>query len=179
MTDTNTPRTDDEILAAALRKSVTVVCDPTQLQRDLSAANAELAAVRELMNIYNLGGWTDAIGPMQRALAAEAKLSAANEHAKRIIVERDEAREELARVTLLNDGHQRLATQYRERAERAEAALDAAMKDAERYRWLRGDAPTHSERWPRWNLQRWDGRCWHSLERGALDAAIDAAREGK
>lgn len=52
---------------------------------------------------------------------------------------------------------------------------EAAEKDAARYRWLRGDAPTHSERWPRWNLQRWDGRCWHSLERGALDAAIDAA----
>mgnify|MGYP007071626778 CR=1 FL=1 len=54
---------------------------------------------------------------------------------------------------------------------------EAAEKDAARYRWLRGDAPTHSERWPRWNLQRWDGRCWHSLERGALDAAIDTARK--
>jgi hypothetical protein len=52
---------------------------------------------------------------------------------------------------------------------------EAAEKDAARYRWLRGDAPTHSERWPRWDLQRWDGRCWHSLVRGALDAAIDAA----
>ena len=66
------------------------------------------------------------------------------------------------------------------RAERAEAERDALRADAERYRWLRGDGPLHDERWSRWNLQRWDGRCWHSLERSALDAAIDAARtEGK
>lgn len=38
----------------------------------------ELAAVRELMNNYNLGGWTDALGPMQRALQAEAELAAAH-----------------------------------------------------------------------------------------------------
>lgn len=31
----------------------------------------ELAAVRELLNLYNLGGWTDAVAPMKRALAAE------------------------------------------------------------------------------------------------------------
>lgn len=49
-----------------------------------------------------------------------------------------------------------------------------ALVDAARYRWLRGNAPEHSQRWPRWNLQWWDGRCWHSLEREALDAAIDA-----
>jgi hypothetical protein len=33
-----------------------------------------------------------------------------------------EAEQEIARLKMLNDGHQRLATQYRERAERAEAA---------------------------------------------------------
>jgi hypothetical protein len=38
-------------------------------------AEQELSAVRELMNTYNLGGWTDAVGPMQRALAAEAELA--------------------------------------------------------------------------------------------------------
>ena len=76
----------------------------------------------------------------------------------------------------------RLCADYSTRIAALEAELaaergrrGAAEKDAARYRWLRGDAPTHSERWPRWNLQRWDGRCWHSLERGALDAAIDAA----
>ena len=78
----------------------------------------------------------------------------------------------------------RLCADYNTRIAELEAELtaererrEAAEKDAARYRWLRGDAPTHSERWPRWNLQRWDGRCWHSLERGALDAAIDAARK--
>lgn len=38
-------------------------------------AEAERDAVRELMNVYNLGGWTDALGPMQRALKAEAELA--------------------------------------------------------------------------------------------------------
>ena len=54
-------------------------------------------------------------------------------------------------------------------------AYEALEKDAARYRWLRGGAPSHSERWARWSLQRWDGRCWHSLEQGALDSALDAA----
>ena len=35
----------------------------------------ELAALRELMNCYNLGGWTDALEPMKRALKAEAELA--------------------------------------------------------------------------------------------------------
>ncbi len=61
----------------------------------------------------------------------------------------------------------------------AEKELRALREDAERYRWLRGDGPLHDERWSRWNLQRWDGRCWHSLERTALDAAVDAARAAK
>jgi hypothetical protein len=42
-------------------------------QRDITdRLAAENAALRELMNVYNLGGWTDALGPMKRALAAEA-----------------------------------------------------------------------------------------------------------
>lgn len=55
----------------------------------------------------------------------------------------------------------------------------ALRKDAERYRWLRGEADISGERWMRWNLQRWDGRGWHSLELTALDAAVDAAMNGK
>lgn len=39
-------------------------------ERDMAKADA--AAVRSLMNTYNLGGWTDALGPMERALVAEA-----------------------------------------------------------------------------------------------------------
>lgn len=45
-----------------------------QLQRRLAEAQRDAAAVRELMNVYNLGGWTDAVGPMKRALAAETAL---------------------------------------------------------------------------------------------------------
>lgn len=52
-------------------------------------------------------------------------------------------------------------------------------KDAARYRWLRGDAPPHSERWSRWDIQRWEGGFFNPLERETLDAAIDAAIEGK
>jgi len=32
----------------------------------------ENEAIRALMNIYNIGGWTDAVCPMKRALEAEA-----------------------------------------------------------------------------------------------------------
>lgn len=72
-----------------------------------------------------------------------------------------------------------LAVEYRrvlvDEADKWKARAEAAERDSARYRWIRGDAPPHSERWPRWNIQRWDGRCWHSLEKGAMDAAIDEA----
>ena len=44
--------------------------------------DAELEAITELMNIYNLGGWTDAIAPMKRALKAEADLEASRVRVK-------------------------------------------------------------------------------------------------
>lgn len=50
--------------------------DYSTLRRSYDALAAELEAVRELMNVYNLGGWTDALGPMKRALAAESALAA-------------------------------------------------------------------------------------------------------
>jgi hypothetical protein len=53
---------------------------------------AELAAVRELMNCYNLGGWTDALAPMQRALKAEAELARAEVDARRYRWLRDRPR---------------------------------------------------------------------------------------
>jgi len=55
--------------------------------------------------------------------------------------------------------------------------IEGLREDAERYRWLRGEASEHSERWMRWELRRWDGKSWHPLERSSLDAAIDAARK--
>lgn len=48
----------------------------SDLERDLGEAKAECDAIRELMNCHNLGGWTDAVGPMRRALKAEAALAA-------------------------------------------------------------------------------------------------------
>lgn len=38
------------------------------------AAERETEAIRTLMNAHNLGGWTDALAPMRRALAAEAEV---------------------------------------------------------------------------------------------------------
>jgi hypothetical protein len=46
-----------------------------ELWRERDEARADAAAVRELMNVHNLGGWTDALGPMKRAIAAEAHVA--------------------------------------------------------------------------------------------------------
>ena len=56
-------------------------CDGSPYDEMMEAAeeidrlNAELAAIRALMNCYNIGGWTDAIEPMKRAETAEAELA--------------------------------------------------------------------------------------------------------
>jgi hypothetical protein len=42
-----------------------------EVNTELSAENH---ALRTLLNTYNLGGWTDALGPMKRAEAAEAEV---------------------------------------------------------------------------------------------------------
>lgn len=49
----------------------------------LAAKDAEIAAIRELMNCYNLGGWTDAESAMKRALAAEAEIAELRADAER------------------------------------------------------------------------------------------------
>lgn len=68
-----------------------------------------------------------------------------------------------------------------EQAIRALAVQGPAIEDradAERYRWLRGDAGPHSSRWPRWNVQHWNG-VWNPVSGADMDAAIDAAmKEG-
>jgi hypothetical protein len=46
------------------------------LEAELVKVKADEAAIRELMNVYNLGGWTDALEPMKRALKAEAERDA-------------------------------------------------------------------------------------------------------
>lgn len=54
-------------------------------------------------------------------------------------------------------------------------ALEEARKDAARYRWLRGgpEVPSHSRRWPRWDVRHWDGRYWQTLFAGSIDRHID------
>jgi hypothetical protein len=66
---------------------------------------------------------------------------------------------------------------WRKRAETAEAALAAAVQDAERYRWLRDESNAHDDL-PSVCEHR-NGEPYLPLFRGELDAAIDAARAGK
>ena len=53
-----------------------IVEEVETLRQDLAAARADAGAIRELMNCYNVGGWTDAKGPIHRALVAEKELAA-------------------------------------------------------------------------------------------------------
>lgn len=58
----------------------------------------ELAAVRELMNCYNLGGWTDANAAMKRALAAEAALAERTKERDAAIRSAEAAEKDAARL---------------------------------------------------------------------------------
>jgi hypothetical protein len=94
--------------------------------------------------------------------------------------QRDEAADEIERLraeveSLTSEIDARDATQPF--IDAAHEEVKALRADAARYRWLLGGAPEHSARWRRWELRRWDGECWHSLERSALDAALDADME--
>ena len=59
---------------------------------------------------------------------------------------------------------------------RCDAETD--LRDAERYRWLRGDlCEDHSHRWTQWEVRCWKAPRWtDDLRREDLDAAIDLAR---
>jgi hypothetical protein len=117
----------------------------------IEALEAELAATRELMNVYNLGGWNDALAPMQRALKAEAELErakAAERSAWNAAVARDEQ-------------------------------LERVGQDARRYQWLRNRPPKYDS--GEWRKYVWFGVAYtmhydEVNERlGAdLDAAIDS-----
>lgn len=63
-------------LAAAQEALAAAKARAEQNARDADAYKADAEAVRELMNVYNLGGWTDAVAPMKRALLAEKALQA-------------------------------------------------------------------------------------------------------
>ena len=59
------------------------------------------------------------------------------------------------------------------------AEIERLQADAARYRWLRGDVPSHSLRWGRWEVRNWTGRYWDDTRKDGLDAAIDAAMKGE
>lgn len=52
------------------------------------------------------------------------------------------------------------------------------QKNAERYRFLRGDGGPASVRWPRWRIEHWSG-VWNPVQTDAMDAAIDNAMKGE
>lgn len=58
---------------------------------------------------------------------------------------------------------------------RLKAENEALKKDAERYRWLRGDCAPSSIRWPRFEVKYWTGRWWEDLRLTQMDATIDDA----
>lgn len=64
-----------------------------------------------------------------------------------------------------------------DRLEAAERENERLREDAERYRWLRGDAcPDHSVRWTQWEVRCWVAPFWSGdLRRDGLDRSIDAA----
>jgi len=75
---------------------------------------------------------------------------------------------------------ERLKTESEERLQNCAALVaenEQLRKDAERYRWLRGDScPDHSVRWVRWEVRCWKAPFWTAdLRREELDAAIDTA----
>ncbi len=109
----------------------------------LAQAQRNEAAIRELMNVYNLGGWTDAEGPMKRALAAEAIVARCNKALyERGLVGLPEAfviyDDALARAESLSaalDAAGRRETVIERELSDLKDALDAERLDAERYRW--------------------------------------------
>ena len=63
---------------------------------------------------------------------------------------------------------------------RLRAELAECRRDAERYRWIRGNVPSHSTRWSRWKVEYFYGASgWNDLRHAKLDAEIDAALAAK
>lgn len=114
LADKNTMSLREEI--AALRATVTelkIVRNTynnlnSKLSEELRTANTqlaekerEIAAIRELMNCYNIGGWTDSTEPMKRALQAEAELAEERHENEHLIALRDEYEELVGNVALI------------------------------------------------------------------------------
>jgi hypothetical protein len=139
-----------------------------ELRRELAAARAEAGQLRELLNVYNLGGWTDA---------------------ERLLKERDAARAELAEWAkkaeawvASPEAAQRLEG-YRELGARAAAAenerdslraqLERAMKVVEEAKelWANSEEYDFDEGLGRGAEQQW----WDNLDR-AIEEWKEAGR---
>ena len=114
---------------------------------------------------HGLTGWV---------LAEEALLAQAADEIERLTAERDELARQFEPMGEPTSPDELIARLH------AECAEDEAIKrDAERYRWLRGDScPDHSSRWTQWEVRCWKAPFWTGdLRRADLDEAIDAAKE--
>ena len=83
--------------------------------------------------------------------------------------------EKLARV---NDRMHELAQSHLDEKAKLRAENERTRKDADRYRFLRGDSGPTSKRWPLWQVQYWTG-FWNPVQGKEMDAAIDAAMGGE
>lgn len=89
----------------------------------------ELAAVRELMNCYNLGGWTDANAAMKRALAAEAALAERTKERDALLREIDLLRASVSPSNLRDLGEFLANLLDEDRWPAAERWLNAALSE--------------------------------------------------
>jgi hypothetical protein len=78
--------------------------------------------------------------------------------------------EEWARDNLIGTGTMFQASWL---AWQAALAQSTPPRDAERYKFLRGDVPQGSHRWPRWRVEYWNGQFWSPLSGATLDKQID------
>jgi hypothetical protein len=90
------------------------------------------------------------------------------EHREKEAIELVEARAEIERLRASERSAWNAAMERDEEIERL-------RKDAERYRWLRGDScADSSSRWTQWEVRCWRAPAWTAdLRRVDLDAAVD------
>lgn len=130
---------------------------------------------------------------MQRTLAQNGRLADGRQEMgmNDDLIERLRAHAE-AHEYIANDDHEQKqwmhdlydAADAIERLQTENTSFRAAMKacdavdrkDAERYRWLRGNKPS-SSRWSRWRVEYWNGQ-WNLMQGSGMDAAIDGAMQG-
>jgi hypothetical protein len=116
------------------------VQDIRQAVSEIERLRAELTAVRELMNCYNLGGWTDALAPMERAIKAERELTKLKQDYDLIWKELKERRETVKglRAELAEaKGSIKLANELRWKAEKElQESLKAQPAQSEQVAWM-------------------------------------------